>query len=63
MRYGVIVCPSCRTPKIVDLSFKTTRCTRCGRVLHLDKLKILFKSDSQHFARLFIGKLNRDLQK
>lgn len=59
MMYGVVVCPSCRNARIVDLSFKTTRCPRCNKLLHVDKLRVLAESSSQHDLREIIGKINK----
>jgi len=60
MRYGVVVCPHCRNAKIVDLGFKTTRCVRCNKILHVDKLRILAKSNSQQVLREVIMKINME---
>ena len=60
MRYGVVVCPRCRNAKIADLSFKTTRCVRCNKLLHVDKLRILAKSNSQQVLREVIMKINME---
>ncbi len=59
MRYGVIVCPKCKISKIVDLSYKTTRCNRCSATLTLSKVKILYRSDSQQELRSLIGGIDR----
>ena len=61
MRFGVIVCPKCRKVKAVDLSFKTTRCTKCNKFINIKKIKILYKSDSQEKIRQVIGKINAEL--
>ena len=58
MRLGVIVCPKCKKVKGVDLSSKTTKCPRCGKVLTIDKLKIFYKTDSQEKLQQAIGLLN-----
>jgi len=58
MRYGVIVCPKCKKVKGTDLSFKTTRCIRCGSVLKIDKLKIFYKTNSQEKLQQAIGLIN-----
>ena len=59
-QYAIIACPSCKAKKIVDTSSKITHCNRCNKALNLQKLKILFESDSQEKARLVIGILNAE---
>lgn len=63
MKFGVIVCPRCRNAKVVDLSFKTTTCFRCNKKITLDKVKILYKSDSEQEIRKAIGIINVELSK
>ena len=60
MKFGIIVCFRCKNAKIVNLSFKTTKCINCGKILNLDKLKIFFKDDSQHKLREILGAFNKD---
>ena len=57
----VFVCPKCKQAKGVDLSFKTTKCTFCGKILRLDRLKIFYKTDSQEKLRQAIGLVNANL--
>ncbi len=59
-KYGLIVCPNCKTPKAVDLSKKTTKCFRCNKALKLDKVKIIHKSNSNEEIRAAIGLLNAE---
>ena len=58
MKYGIVVCPSCKMAKGVDLSFKTTKCIRCGKILKINKIKILHKCDSERELRYFLGLIN-----
>ena len=60
MKYGVVVCPKCRNPKAVLLSFKTSKCTRCNKVLNIDKLKVIYISNSESEVRNIIGLINAD---
>ena len=62
MRYGVVVCPKCKNAKLVDLSYKTSRCIRCGKLLVLDKLKIIYKSNSEKDLRQAIGLINAQME-
>ena len=61
MKFGVIVCPKCKKTKGVDLSFKTTRCPRCGKILVLEKLKIHHKTNSEEKLRGAIGLVNANM--
>jgi len=61
MKFGVIVCPNCKKVKCVELSCKTTKCPRCGKVLRLENLKIFYKTDSQEELQQAIGLMNADL--
>lgn len=58
MRFGIVVCPKCRSAKGADLSCKTTRCIRCNYTIYIDKVKIVYKTNSQQKLRQVIGKLN-----
>lgn len=58
MRYGIVVCPRCKNAKAVELCYKTTRCTRCSKLLTLDKLKIFYGTDSEQELRKAIGIIN-----
>ena len=62
MRFGVIVCPYCKLVKAVDLSSKTTKCIRCGKILQLKKVKIFYETDSQEKLRQAVGLMNAQLQ-
>jgi hypothetical protein len=61
MRLGVIVCPTCKRPKGVNLSSKTTVCPYCGKNLTIKKLKIVYETESQDQLRQAIGQLNQRL--
>jgi ribosomal protein L37AE/L43A len=60
MKYGVVVCPKCKNPKVVLLSFKTSKCTRCNKILDIEKLKIIHKTNSESEVRAVIGLINAD---
>jgi hypothetical protein len=62
MRYAVIVCPRCQKAKGADLSFKTTKCPGCGKILTITKLKIFFETDSQEKLRQAIGLINAEVE-
>jgi len=61
MKYGVIVCPKCKKAKGVLLAHKTTKCIRCGKTLTLEKIRILYKTDSEAKLRNSLGLVNAEL--
>jgi hypothetical protein len=60
MKYGVVVCSKCKTPKGVVLSSKTTRCNRCNKNLIIQKVKVLYKTNSESELRNAIGFINAE---
>jgi hypothetical protein len=63
MKYGIVVCSKCKKAKIVDLSYKTTKCIICKKTLNISKINISYKSDSQKQIRQVIGKINSEIMK
>lgn len=63
MKFGVVVCSKCNMAKGVNLSSKTTKCTRCGRVYRLEKLRILFKTDSEQKLTHAVGIVNKNINR
>ena len=61
MKFGIVVCPRCKKAKVVDLSCKTTKCHRCGKVLRLEHLRILHKSNSDQKIRQALGLVNAEM--
>ena len=61
MKFGVIVCPICKKAKGVNLSNKTTKCLYCGRIIRLDKVKILYKTESRQKLQNALGLINADM--
>ena len=61
MKYGVIVCPNCNKVKAVDLTYNSTKCFKCNKVIKLKNIRIFFKSNSQIEIRQAIGKINFEL--
>jgi hypothetical protein len=61
MEFGVIVCPKCKKAKGVNLSSKTTKCLHCRRVISLDKVKILYKTESRQKLQNALGLINADM--
>jgi len=61
MRFGIVACPKCKKAKGVNLSCKTTRCIRCGKLLMLEKLRILYETDSEQKLRQTLGLINAEM--
>ena len=61
MKYGVIVCPNCKQVKGVELRYKSTNCIKCNKSIKLDKVKILFETNSNEELSRAIGLINADL--
>ena len=61
MKYGIIVCPKCRSAKGIILTHKTTKCNRCSKALTLEKMRILYKTDSQQKLRSYLGLVNAEI--
>ena len=58
MKYGIVVCPKCKNPKVVLLSSKSSKCIRCGKILYIDRLKIFYKTNSRAKVRTAVGLIN-----
>lgn len=54
----MVFCTKCRNAKGVDLTVNKSRCTRCGKLLSMDKLKVYHRSDSQKDVAIRVGVLN-----
>ena len=61
MKYGVIVCPNCKKAKGFMLAAKKTKCIYCNKSIDLDKVKTLFKTNSQEELRKYIGLINAEM--
>jgi phage FluMu protein Com len=61
MKYGVIICPKCHQVKGVLLTTKTSRCTKCNKIILLKKSKIYFKTNSQQELTEAIGQTNKNI--
>jgi len=40
--FGIVGCPGCKRPRIIDLSTKTTKCPYCGKSSKTDQLSVKF---------------------
>lgn len=61
MKYGIIVCSKCKKAKGVDLSYKTTKCIRCNKVLKISQMKVLYETNSEQQLRQKIGLINAEI--
>ena len=61
MKFGVIVCPKCNKAKGINLFYKTTKCIRCNKSLQINKIKILYKTNSEIELRQKLGLINAEL--
>jgi len=46
MSYALVVCPSCKTPKGVEVGHKSTRCNGCGKRLSMESLRVVARCAS-----------------
>jgi hypothetical protein len=60
MKYGVIICPSCNSGKIIEQKYETTICIRCGKRLTVKKITILYETNTLENAQQYLGKLNAE---
>jgi len=60
MKYGVIACPKCKQVQGVELRYKSTTCIKCNKSIKLDKVKILFKTNSKEELSHAIGLINAE---
>jgi len=58
MKFSVVVCPKCRSAKVVESGVKTTTCFICGRRLIVGKLKKFYEGDNLSEAQVVVGLLN-----
>ena len=61
MKFGIIVCSKCKRAKGVNLSFKTTKCIRCNKVLKISQMKLLYETNSEQQLRQKLGLINAEL--
>jgi transcription initiation factor TFIIIB Brf1 subunit/transcription initiation factor TFIIB len=61
-QYGLITCPKCKTSKIVELRYKTTKCNKCLKILEIKKIKIQYESNSLHDTQNVLGLINAEFE-
>jgi hypothetical protein len=58
MRFGVVLCPKCKTAKGIVLGSKTTTCTRCEKRINLKNARIIVEVDSESELAKAVGEIN-----
>ena len=58
-KYGVIQCCNCNLGKGVDLRYQTTKCPRCGKLLHIKKQEILYFTNNEKDLQVAIAEINK----
>ncbi|HEC86375.1 MAG: hypothetical protein DRN12_02780 [Thermoplasmata archaeon] len=56
--FYVVVCPNCKTPRVIEDNVKNVTCFKCGKRLSTKHLRIFFKTDDLREARMALGLLN-----
>jgi PHP family Zn ribbon phosphoesterase len=59
-KYAVLICTKCKNPKITATTQKTTKCPRCGKTIHLNKISFIYETNSISEARQVIGQINAE---
>jgi len=60
MKFGIIICSSCKRVKGVLLTNKTSKCFSCKKVIKLEKAIIVYKTNSRQELQNAIGKINAE---
>jgi transcription elongation factor Elf1 len=61
MRFGVILCPHCKTARGIVMGTKTTSCAKCGKKVNLKVARLLLKVDSESELAQAVGEINLKL--
>ena len=61
MRFGVILCPQCKTARGIMLGSKTTSCVKCGKKINLKKARLLVKVRTESDLAHAVGEINMKL--
>jgi len=59
--WGVVVCPYCEMARAVNISQKTTTCSRCETTFELRKREIMYKTSDARKVGAAVAELNRQL--
>jgi hypothetical protein len=61
MKFGIVICPHCRTARGTRLDAKTAACVKCGKRLDLKKVKIQYKVETESELAQAVQEYNRKL--
>ncbi len=56
--FYVIVCPNCKTPRVIEDNVKNVTCFKCGSRLSTKKLKKYCRTNDIREAQMVLGFLN-----
>lgn len=56
--YGIIACSGCGRKRIIDMSVKESKCPYCGRISETERMKVIFKDESQKKVRDALSSLS-----
>ena len=57
--FGIVGCPECKRPRVIDLDTKTSRCPYCGKGSKTDLLHIRFAHEDASVVREVLQKDER----
>jgi hypothetical protein len=58
MKFGVVVCPTCKNAVGINLKVKSTKCRRCNQQFKVKNRKILYETNSERELALAVGQVN-----
>lgn len=61
VRYGVLSCPDCRRVQMVELRFRSVRCTGCSRLLPLEGARFFYQGEGEAEARAALWRTSAQL--
>ena len=61
MKFGVVLCPRCKTAKGIRLNTKTSRCAKCGKNIDLKKAQVLCRVNSERQLSKVVMEYNKSI--
>lgn len=61
MKFGVVLCPRCKTAKGIRLNAKTSRCSKCGKNIDLKKAQVLYRVSSERQLSKVVMEYNKKI--
>ena len=59
MKFGVVLCPRCKTARGVRLESKTATCAKCSKKMNLEKAMVLCKVNSEYEVAQAVMEYNK----